>query len=74
MQTGSASHESAASVKYAAIARSMHRVSPLDKQKGIQGSQFTTPRFTGILEGRQIRISMDRRGRWLDNVFIERLW
>ncbi len=39
-----------------------------------QGSQFTTPRFTGILEERQIRISMDGRGRWLDNVFIERLW
>ncbi|WP_100225176.1 MULTISPECIES: IS3 family transposase [Gluconobacter] len=39
-----------------------------------QGSQFTTPRFTGLLEERQIRISMDGRGRWLDNVFIERLW
>ena len=39
-----------------------------------QGSQFRTPRFTGILEDRQIRISMDGRGRWLDNVFIERLW
>ncbi|WP_408874045.1 IS3 family transposase [Gluconobacter roseus] len=39
-----------------------------------QGSQFTTPRFSGILEERQIRISMDGRGRWLDNVFIERLW
>lgn len=31
-------------------------------------------RFTGIVEERQIRISMDGRGRWLDNVFIERLW
>lgn len=39
-----------------------------------QGSQFTTPRFTDVLEQRQIRISMDGRGRWLDNVFIERLW
>jgi len=39
-----------------------------------QGSQFTTPRFTEVLEQRQIRISMDGRGRWLDNVFIERLW
>ena len=39
-----------------------------------QGSQFTTPRFTEVLEKRQIRISMDGRGRWLDNVFIERLW
>ncbi|WP_157870992.1 IS3 family transposase [Gluconacetobacter diazotrophicus] len=39
-----------------------------------QGSQFTTPRFTDVLQARQIRISMDGRGRWLDNVFIERLW
>ncbi|MFC0512544.1 IS3 family transposase, partial [Asaia spathodeae] len=39
-----------------------------------QGSQFTTPRFTEVLEAREIRISMDGRGRWLDNVFIERLW
>ncbi len=39
-----------------------------------QGSQFTTPRFTEVLAKRQIRISMDGRGGWLDNVFIERLW
>jgi len=39
-----------------------------------QGSQFTTTRFTEVLEKRQIRISMNGRGRWLDNVFIERLW
>ncbi len=39
-----------------------------------QGSQFTSPRFTGVLQGAGIRVSMDGRGRWLDNVFIERLW
>jgi putative transposase len=39
-----------------------------------QGSQFTSPRFTGILETAGVRISMDGRGRWMDNVFIERLW
>ncbi len=39
-----------------------------------QGSQFTTLRFTEVLETHQIRISMDERGPWLDNVFIERLW
>ncbi|GAA4497991.1 hypothetical protein GCM10023158_20900 [Gluconacetobacter tumulicola] len=39
-----------------------------------QGSQFTTPRFTDVLEQRQIRISMDGRGRWPYHVFIERLW
>lgn len=39
-----------------------------------QGSQFTALAFTGILESAGIRISMDGRGRALDNVFIERLW
>jgi putative transposase len=39
-----------------------------------QGSQFTSPRFTGLLQQAGIRISMDGRGRWMDNVFIERLW
>jgi len=39
-----------------------------------QGSQFTSPEFTGILEQRNVRISMDGRGRALDNIFIERLW
>jgi putative transposase len=39
-----------------------------------QGSQFTSAAFTGRLAAAGIRISMDGRGRWLDNVFIERLW
>jgi len=39
-----------------------------------QGSQFTSEGFTGLLASHGIRISMDGRGRWLDNVFIERLW
>ena len=39
-----------------------------------QGSQFTSPRFTGVLKDAGIRISMDGKGRWMDNVFIERLW
>jgi putative transposase len=39
-----------------------------------QGSQFTSEAFTGILNTHGIRISMDSRGRWLDNVFVERLW
>ncbi len=39
-----------------------------------QGSQFTSPRFTGVLQQAGVRISMDGRGRWMDNVFIERLW
>ena len=39
-----------------------------------QGSQFTSTAFTGVLTAAGIRISMDGRGRWMDNVFIERLW
>jgi len=39
-----------------------------------QGSQFTSFAFTNVLRSNGIRISMDGRGRWLDNVFIERLW
>lgn len=39
-----------------------------------QGSQFTSFAFTNVLHENRIRISMDGRGRWLDNVFIERLW
>ena len=39
-----------------------------------QGSQFTGFDFTNTLKDAGIRISMDGRGRWMDNVFIERLW
>ena len=39
-----------------------------------QGSQFTCPAFTGVLAKNDIRISMDGKGAWRDNVFVERLW
>jgi len=39
-----------------------------------QGSQFTSAAFTGTLAASGIEISMDGRGRWMDNVFIERQW
>ena len=39
-----------------------------------QGSQFTSFDFTGVLKDADIRISMDGRGRCMDNIFIERLW
>ena len=39
-----------------------------------QGSQFTSDDFTDRLKEHGIKISMDGRGRWMDNVFIERLW
>jgi putative transposase len=39
-----------------------------------QGSQFTSDAFTDLLKGHGIEISMDGKGCWRDNVFIERLW
>ncbi len=39
-----------------------------------QGSQFTSAAFTGVLESAGVSISMDGRGRALDNIFIERFW
>jgi putative transposase len=39
-----------------------------------QGGQFTSDEFTGVLKQHDIRISMDGKGRWVDNVFVERLW
>ncbi len=39
-----------------------------------QGAQFTSEPFTSALKDRGIKVSMDGKGRWVDNVFIERLW
>lgn len=39
-----------------------------------QGSHFTSPRYTGLLIAKNIQISMDGRGRCMDNIFTERLW
>jgi putative transposase len=39
-----------------------------------QGSQFTSREWIAALEGDGVRVSMDGKGRWMDNVFIERLW
>lgn len=39
-----------------------------------QGSQFTSADFTTVLKDAGVRISMDGKGRWVDNVFVERLW
>ena len=39
-----------------------------------QGSQFTGSNWIKVLEDNNIKISMDGKGRWMDNVFIERLW
>ena len=39
-----------------------------------QGAQFTSEAFTRVLKAHGIQISMDGKGRWVDNVFVERLW
>ncbi len=39
-----------------------------------QGAQFTSNEFTGVLKSHEIKISMDGKGRALDNIFVERLW
>ena len=39
-----------------------------------QGSQFTSKDFTEVLKKKNIKISMDGKGRWADNIFVERLW
>ncbi len=39
-----------------------------------QGAQFTGDAFTSVLKKAEIDISMDGKGRWVDNVFVERLW
>lgn len=39
-----------------------------------QGSQFTTGAFIDTVLGRQVRLSMDGKGAWRDNVFVERVW
>jgi len=39
-----------------------------------QGSQFTAEDFTQPLQAQGVRVSMDGKGRWIDNVFVERLW
>jgi putative transposase len=67
----SASREGAFCVE--ALAEALRRGQP-EMFNTDQGAQFTSEAFTGRLEQRGIRISMDGRGRALDNVFTERLW
>lgn len=58
----------------AALEEAIERFGPPDIFNTDQGSQFTSFAFTATLKDAGIRISMDGRGRWMDNVFIERLW
>ena len=58
----------------AALERALNNNSQPEIFNTDQGSQFTSTEFTVVLQGRDIAISMDGKGRALDNVFIERLW
>ena len=43
-------------------------------RRALESAQFTSAAFTGMLQEQAISISMDGRGAWRDNVFVERLW
>jgi len=57
-----------------ALEEAITRYGPPEIMNTDQGSQFTSMAFTGLLKDHGIRISMDGKGAWRDNVFIERLW
>lgn len=57
-----------------ALQEALERFGPPEYFNTDQGSQFTSEDFTTVLKNRGIKISMDGKGRWMDNVFIERLW
>lgn len=56
------------------LTEALDRYGPPEIFNSDQGSQFTSLEFTRVLKDRGVRISMDGRGRWRDNVFIERFW
>ena len=57
-----------------ALDEALERYGPPEIFNTDQGSQFTSLAFTDVLKDAGIHISMDGKGRWMDNVFIERLW
>jgi putative transposase len=57
-----------------ALEEALHRYDAPEIMNTDQGSQFTSEAFTSLLRSCGVAISMDGRGRWMDNVFIERLW
>jgi putative transposase len=57
-----------------ALREALDRHGPPEIFNTDQGSQFTSAQFTSVLKEHGVRISMDGRGRFLDNIFIERLW
>ena len=57
-----------------AVHEALERYGPPEICNSDQGSQFTSGDFTDVLQEAGIRISMDGKGRYLDNIFVERLW
>ena len=57
-----------------AVEEAMANYGTPDVMNTDQGSQFTSQAFTGLLKDNDIQISMDGKGAWRDNVFVERLW
>jgi putative transposase len=57
-----------------ALEEALHYYGKPDIFNSDQGSQYTSEAFTAILKDHDIRISMDGKGAWRDNVFVERLW
>lgn len=57
-----------------ALEEAIERYGPPEIFNSDQGSQFTSTEFTDKLKEYKVKISMDGKGRWIDNVFIERLW
>jgi len=57
-----------------ALQEALNRHGKPDIFNSDQGCQFTSETFTNVLKAAGIRISMDGKGRWMDNVFVERLW
>ena len=57
-----------------AVEEAMERHGKPEIMNTDQGSQFTSQAFTGLLKDNDIQISMDGKGAWRDNVFVERLW
>jgi putative transposase len=58
----------------AALEEALDKYGPPETFNTYQGSQFTSYAFIKVLQENGISISMDGRGRWMGNVFIERLW
>ena len=57
-----------------ALEEAIHRFGAPEIFNTDQGSQYTSEDFTGVLKAKNIKISMDGKGAWRDNVFVERLW